>query len=64
MHEALESSALQKPAMDDAQTCKLSTPAVEAGGSRVQSILGYIVNLKLAKVSRDLVAQTNKLKLK
>ena len=61
MYEALESSALQKPAMDDAQTCN---PEVEAGGSRVQSILGYIMNLKLAKVSRALVAQTNKLKLK
>lgn len=51
---------MQKPAMGDAQTCQLSTPAVEAGCSKVQSILGDIVNPKLAKVSRDLVAKTNK----
>lgn len=38
----------------------LSAPAVEAGGSKVQSILGHTVNLKLAKVSQDLVAKTNK----
>lgn len=46
--------------MDDAHTCMLSTLRAEAGGSQVQSILGCIVNLKLAKVTRDLVPKTNK----